>query len=280
MHGDGYGCGDGIDKFNYPRLSWSLPAASNSTWCSTVGIPSYVMWKNSLERSTLWDTNFALYSKKYPWTSKINKAVWRGSTTYLPNFKELDLKDTPRGKLVRLSMTNASLIDAAFVRLIKQYKGQEDALANETILAGEMPFDDQMKYKAIIDIDGNNWSSRFPKLLCTNSIVIKVEPDYIEYFYDELKPNQHYVSASLSNLTEVVAYVLDKRNQDEMREIVKSANLWCKRKMTKKQLAADMVRISLQKYQGRLDAYMDAHNFDLDVIESTIQEADDLVTCY
>ena len=27
---------------------------------------------------------------------------------------------------------------------------------------------------AIIDIDGNNWSSRFGMLLCSNSIIIKV----------------------------------------------------------------------------------------------------------
>lgn len=27
---------------------------------------------------------------------------------------------------------------------------------------------------ALIDIDGNNWSSRFMMLLCTNSVVIKV----------------------------------------------------------------------------------------------------------
>ena len=31
-----------------------------------------------------------------------------------------------------------------------------------------MWFNDQMEYKAIVDIDGNDWSSRFPKLL-TNS---------------------------------------------------------------------------------------------------------------
>jgi hypothetical protein len=89
-------------------------------------------------------------------------------------YRGVDLNETPRGKLVHLSLTNPGLIDAAFVKLIQQYEGQEDVLANQTILAGRMRFDDQMKYKAIIDIDGNNWSSRFPKLLCTNSVVIKV----------------------------------------------------------------------------------------------------------
>jgi len=37
-----------------------------------------------------------------------------------------------------------------------------------------MPFEKQMAYRAIIDIDGNNWSSRFASLLCTNSVIIKV----------------------------------------------------------------------------------------------------------
>jgi hypothetical protein len=37
-----------------------------------------------------------------------------------------------------------------------------------------MEFDEQMNYKAIMDIDGNSWTGRFSKLLCTNSVVIKV----------------------------------------------------------------------------------------------------------
>ena len=84
------------------------------------------------------------------------------------------MNETPRGKLVQKSMETPELIDAAFVNIIQQYKDQKQELRNQTVLGDRMPFDDYMKYKAIIDIDGNNWSSRFPKLLCSNSIVIKV----------------------------------------------------------------------------------------------------------
>ena len=38
----------------------------------------------------------------------------------------------------------------------------------------------------------------------------------------------HYVPASLENITEVVEYVLNNNNQHEMKEIVRSANVWCK----------------------------------------------------
>jgi hypothetical protein len=180
---DKCGCNisDGSDKFKYPRLSWALPATKyseyfGSKWCNTIGFTSYETWFSfhSHKKSSSWDSTFQMYSKRYPWNGKLKKAVWRGTTTYEPRFKGFDLSETPRGKLVQLSMTNSGLIDAAFVALVQQYESQKDALTNKTILADMMRFDDQMKYKAIIDIDVNNWSSRFAKLLCTNSVVIKV----------------------------------------------------------------------------------------------------------
>ena len=41
---------------------------------------------------------------------------------------------------------------------------------------------------------------------------------------------EHYVPASLDNLTGVAAYVMDKDNEDEMKGIVAKANSWCRRK--------------------------------------------------
>ncbi len=46
----------------------------------------------------------------------------------------------------------------------------------------KMDQDDFMKYKAILDIDGNAWSARLGKLLCFYSVVIKVEPTYVGYW--------------------------------------------------------------------------------------------------
>ncbi len=67
-----------------------------------------------------------------------------------------------------------NLLDAGFVKLNQQYKNREEELRNQTVLTDRIEFNDQMRFKAILDIDGNNWSARFPKLLCTNSVVIKV----------------------------------------------------------------------------------------------------------
>ena len=179
FNGDVNGCNiaNGIDSFNYPRLGWSIPSPKYGDFCKTIGVPSYEVWEsynNEHETPASWNLTFDSHSKQYPWSSKINKGVWRGSTTYDQSFKGAKLNETPRGKLVQKSMETPELIDAAFVNIIQQYRNQKQELQNQTILRDRMPFDDYMKYKAIIDIDGNNWSSRFPKLLCSNSIVIKV----------------------------------------------------------------------------------------------------------
>ena len=56
--------------------------------------------------------------------------------------------------------------------------------------------------------------------------------DYIEYFYSnggDVQPMIHYIPASLANMTEEVAYVMDKKNEGQMKAMVKLANSWCKR---------------------------------------------------
>ena len=53
--------------------------------------------------------------------------------------------------------------------------------------------------------------------------------DYIEYFYSnggDVQPMIHYIPASLANITEEVAYVMDKKNEGQMKAIVKLANSW------------------------------------------------------
>ena len=59
-----------------------------------------------------------------------------------------------------------------------------------------------------------------------------MDPDYIEYFYSDggdVQPIIHYSPASFKNITEVVAYVMDKKNKSQMKAMVKLANSRCKK---------------------------------------------------
>jgi hypothetical protein len=178
------------DYYDFPRLTWSIPALKHHMeWCQIVPIPSYEIWREySKKRATTkyWDETFTLKSKEYPWKNQTNAAVWRGTSTYNYNYTGHDLNDTPRGRLVRLSIKHPNLIDAGFVKLAQQFQNATFTEKNETILTERMRFEDMMNYKAIIDIDGNDWSSRFPKLLCMNSVVIKVCVSVCMKVYDLL----------------------------------------------------------------------------------------------
>ena len=115
-------------------------------------------------------------------------------------------------------------------------------------------------YLAYFDIDGNNWSSRFIMLLCTNSVVVKIDPDYVDYFYEDLIPGLHYIPASLENMTEVAKYVVDPANDEHMRNVVKAANSWCKRTVTEEVLVRDEM-FQLEAYESALLAYGESSNW-------------------
>lgn len=174
-----------VDKIPFPRLTWHTPSPKHgSGWCQAISMTGYESWysfrnmhayHDSWFFDYTWDATFQEYERKYPWKSKISKAIWRGSTTGL---KRLEFNDTfdelPRAQLVKKSIDRPDIIDAGFTSFVQGWEVIQEDLWNETIASSYIPFEDLMKYKAIIDIDGNTWSSRFAKLLCTNSVVIKV----------------------------------------------------------------------------------------------------------
>jgi hypothetical protein len=164
-----------FDAFVYPRFSWSIHVTKyGNLWCHTILVPSYSNWLSFLnENQYSWDLKSASNWREYSWPLKNNKAAWGGSTP--PSFTGAELNETPCGQLVQMSIKNPHLIDAAFVNFVNLFKNKKDKLRNKTNVAKKrMPFEEQMAYRAIIDINGNNWSSRFARLLCTNSVVIKV----------------------------------------------------------------------------------------------------------
>jgi hypothetical protein len=129
---------------------------------------------------------------------------------------------------------------------------------------------DFQKYAGVLDVDGNAWSSRFAQLLCMNSVVLKVEPTYVDYFWFELEPWKHYVpvKADLSDLVEQAEWVTAncgvgtgvQQQQEEgggggeasCQMIVQRANDWCARRLTRKVVVEDVLTI-LNVYAKKLE---------------------------
>lgn len=94
-----------------------------------------------------------------------------------------------------------------------------------------IPLDDFQGFRAVVDIDGNSWSERFPKLLCRNSVVIKVQPGQVDYFWPTLQAGVHYVATNLTMLVETVYDALSPKRDEDMMRIVANARNWCRRRM-------------------------------------------------
>ena len=89
----------------------------------------------------------------------------------------------------------------------------------------------------------------------------------------------HFVPASLENLTQVAAYVLDRQNDEEMRGIVDSANSWRRTKMIKKKMAKDMMS-QIDAYETMLSDYLLAKNItDESLASSLLHHDNEFVPC-
>ena len=161
------------------------------------------------------------------------------------------------GRATSDMVKNASNTDNATAYLDVQYVGCKNAAA-DPFCSDKQPANTSMKYKAVLDIDGNSWSSRFPRLLCYNSAVIKItlEEDYEEYFMADLEPNVHFIPATLENFTKVAAeYMKDTKENDAfLRQIVQNANAFCRERFTEDRLNLDFLSI-MNSYVKSLDQY-------------------------
>ena len=109
-----------------------------------------------------WDAMMAGWDDTYgKFDDKIPKLVWRGRIT---GYTYRD-GERPRQNLIRYSRDYLDIMDV-----------------KPSTKKSLMKQDDFQMYKAILDIDGNAWSARLGKLLCYNSVVIKVEPEYVGYW--------------------------------------------------------------------------------------------------
>lgn len=116
------------------------------------------------------------------------------------------------------------------------------------------PMENFQNYKAVLDVDGNSWSERFARLLCMNSVVVKVKPEFVDYFFTSVEPWVHYVPVKQvsSDLWGIAQYIME--HDDEMQGIVRNARQWCKENMKYERLMEFMLD-SLAFYVDMLDKH-------------------------
>ena len=175
-----------------------------------------------------WDLQFAQWSTQYPWTSKKPMAVWRGR--YAGHKDLYNHGVLPRELLVIRASNLPDLMDVQPVSWNYYPESQTGKVMGQSKDA--IPFEEFMKYKAIINVEGSG-ITRFGKALCTNSVVIQVKPKSGSYWSHELEPWTHYIPVKddLSDLQFSVEFAVQMKNAAQVQGIIKNANAWCRRKM-------------------------------------------------
>lgn len=227
-----------FDEFDYPwcgddlvpifRLSRNEEDC-NYSWPSLSQdyiLPQRKQW---LKDSPIdWDLQFAQWSAQYPWTSKKPMAVWRGR--YAGHKDLYNQGVLPRELLVIRSSNHRDIMDVQPVSWNYYPESQTGKVMEQS--KDVIPFQEFMKYKAIINVEGSG-ITRLGKVLCTNSVVIQVEPKYSSYWSHELEPWTHYIPVKddLSDLEFSVEFAVQSKNAAQVQGIIKNANAWCRRKM-------------------------------------------------
>ncbi|KAL7444308.1 hypothetical protein ACHAXM_009406 [Skeletonema potamos] len=218
-------CDDQVPIFRLSRIedecTYSWPSLSQDYM-----LPQRKQWLK--DTPVDWDLQFAQWSTQYPWTSKKPMAVWRGR--YIGHRDLYTQGILPRELLVIRASNFPNLMDVQPVSWNYYPESQTGKVLEQSKDA--IPFQEFMKYRAIIDIEGSG-STRFGPALCTNSVVIKVKPKVDSYWSHELEPWTHYipVKSDMSDLKDIVEFAVQQRNSAQVQGIIKNANSWCRRKM-------------------------------------------------
>lgn len=196
-------------------------------------------------------------SNNISWQQKADKIFWRGGATGSKNIYRYNISNfdkLPRLKLVMFSKLYPDLIDAE-ITAYYEFSSDQDGdnlkkVLNTLFNNGEKRVNeiDHLKYKYLIAVDGNTcpWL-RVPWIMLSNSVLVKQETEYIEWFYPALKAYTHYVPVQ-EDLTDIFSQLDWMRSNDEkVKEISINAQRFVKNNLMPEDIEKQMV-IVLNRY--------------------------------
>lgn len=209
------------------------------------------------------------------WEEKHNRLYWRGSTTggfsrnggwrrqhrqrFVKKINDVDtakilvknstasdkwtVKSVPRGDF-------RSIIDVFFSHIGQCDPGDCDAQKEFFDVKEYAKFEEGMKYRHVLDMDGNAFSGRFYAFLKSRSLVYKFAI-FREWHYEWLRPWAHYVPLSLQGdewLESVRFFAEDKENggTKEAERMAKMGREWANKVLRNEDLEVWFFRLLLE----------------------------------
>ena len=216
-----------------------------------------IIWKMDINRHFGPTAEVPKYDRS--WQQKKNMAVFRGTLT--GNLRVEDVWSDRMSDLekcftmIRCRLVyehgNSTLLDAKAMDTLGNIP---DVINGVQMVAPFMSMGEQLAYKAIVMLEGNDVSSGLKWALCSNSVVLMQPPFFTSWAMEELlEPWVHYVplNEDLSNVEERIQWVID--HDDEAHAISRRATLWIYDLLFHPDAAQDEARIQLEilrRYQS------------------------------
>jgi protein glucosyltransferase len=202
-----------------PIFSFSVP---NNAQYADIMYPSWAFhgggpWLKELsshENRRIWNWDVVSQDilkeeRKIPWKSRKDVLFFRGSRT-----------TNTRDVLIDLGQKNNSLIDIQYTKGTSQ---RADA-KRKTPAYPQVHLREHCHYRYLVNIRGVAASFRFRYVLLCGSLVfhVQTQPDYLEFFYGELRPWVHYIplAPDLSDVHEKLDWA--RKNQHQAEQIARA----------------------------------------------------------
>ena len=178
-------------KYNLNRV-WPVASQSKTADNLDINIPSADEWRN-LNKSEELCTD---------WNRKINKAVFRGSSTGCGTTIENNL----RLKLANIALKHSDLLDVKIAsktgRVVKQFKINKsdrsisfiNSYQYKELFGNFLTATEQSLYKYIFCIEGNAQAYRLPDEFRKKSLLLRVDSDYYMWFEPLLKDGNNIIT--------------------------------------------------------------------------------------
>lgn len=168
-----------------------------------------------------------------PWSKKINSVIWRGATT---------------GESVR-----EDFVKSYFEKYDIGFSTVKQKPHLEAFVKNKISVSQQLNYKFIVSLQGNDLASNIRWVLYSNSVVIMPKPEWTSWTMEEkLIPYVHYLPLNdeLSNLEELLAWAANNDNQ--CNEIAQNGKQYAFQFLDRK-YDTNMRMMFLKEYAKRLE---------------------------
>lgn len=218
---------------------------------------SQIIWPLSTERHYGAVDNYAQLAKRgniTSWEDKKSTLIWRGGVTNLNSKPSVKTPiDSPRTHVVsKYYNHNTSDVDIAFSEgstksIPLKYRSVEMKVrgTHTTVI-------DQLKFKYILSLEGNDVATGLKWQLASNSVVFMSQPKAVSFLMeDKLVPFVHYVplNEDYSNIMEMLEWA--RLNDEKCKWIAEQSTMYMKKLWMSEGAKEDNARIR----KGLADAY-------------------------